>query len=313
MKDYQQSLATDDGAAPKKALSVGELLWDILPEGRQCGGAPANVVYHALRCGLDARICTAVGRDADGDGLVAFLESKGMKTDLVSRSELPTGTVTVALDANGVPNYTIHQPAAWDDIAATPAARAFAAQADFFCFGSLAQRQPASAKAIFELAAMTRPDALRVFDVNLRQDFYSPDVLELSLNTADVLKISDNELPVFRAIFHLPDDDSEALHAIRERFGLQFVLYTMGADGSRFLSVDGDLFQPAVAAGPVIDTVGCGDAFLGAFLAAWARQRTPADALAFAARIAGLVACHSGAMPDSDAYANAITRFSKEN
>jgi fructokinase len=151
-------------------LGIGEILWDLLPAGRQLGGAPANFAWHAAQLGADARVVSAVGDDADGREILARLAAMRLDTRLVAvRPGAPTGTVSVALDESGRPTYTIRERVAWDAPECGAEALAAAGRADALCFGTLAQRTPAGREAVQRLAAAARPDALRLFDINLRQ------------------------------------------------------------------------------------------------------------------------------------------------
>ncbi len=288
-----------------KLLAAGELLWDELPTGRRCGGAPGNIVYHAAMQGLDARLCSAVGQDPDGDELLDFARSCGLKTDFIPQIALASGRVSVTLN-NGIPVYVIHSPAAWDAIPLTKAVGDFAASADAFCFGSLAQRNAESQKTILSLASLTPEKALRIFDANLRQEFYSKSILEDSLNVANVLKLSDEELPVMRKIFKLPEDSKEALQKILEKFKLHFILFSCGKNGSYYLDSSAYIFQETISGGAVTDTVGCGDSFLASFISAYLSGASPEYAMYHASAVAGLVAASSGAMPDDDVFVRRV-------
>jgi len=293
----------------QKILAAGELLWDILPKGKQCGGAPGNVVYHALLHGMSAMLCSAVGQDALGNELLETIREKGLSADFITKNELPTGTVTVSLQ-NGHPEYTIHQPAAWDKIIVTDAVRKFAKEADVFCFGSLAQRSAVSRESIRLIADLMPSKAKKVFDVNLRQDFYSREMMEESLNIATILKISDEELPVLRKLLQLSEDLKTALQELLKRFTLESVIYTMGAKGSICCTEDEWIQEPVFSAGPATDTVGCGDSFLASFISAVLSGFSIKEAMHHASVIAGMTAVRNGAMPSDPAFIEASRNYS---
>lgn len=177
----------------KYVVGIGELLWDMLPAGKQLGGAPANFAYHVSRLGLDGLAVSAVGADPLGDEALASLRERGLRC-LVARTGRPTGTVQVSLDAAGVPQYEIKTGVAWDNIPFTAELAEVAASARAVCFGSLAQRSPVSRETIYRFLDTVPAECLKVFDINLRQHFYSREVLEESLRRADILKINDEEI-----------------------------------------------------------------------------------------------------------------------
>ena len=195
---------------------LGEVLWDMLPDGRQCGGAPANVIFHASKLGAQGLVVSAVGADADGDDLLAFLKGKGIDCSLVARNDLPTGTVTVTLE-NGMPSYVIHRPAAWDAIPYTDAIDAVVPRLSAVVFGSLAQRDGRSRETLFRVLRHPALHALKFFDINLRQKFYSRETIAESLEVADVLKLNDEECAVLAELFGLPGDPRGAVAALADR------------------------------------------------------------------------------------------------
>jgi fructokinase len=280
-----------------RVLGIGEVLWDLLPAGPQPGGAPANFACHAHALGARAGVVTRVGNDALGRDIRQRFETLGLPVGLVQMDErAPTGTVGVELDALGVPRFTIHENAAWDLLVATPPAVAAAAAADAVCFGSLGQRGEPARRCIQALVAATPPPALRIFDVNLRQPFYSDEVLLQSLRLANVLKLNDGELPVLSALAGAGGPPEAQLEALARRFDLRVVALTRGAGGSLLLGPGGFADHPGLPA-QVVDTVGAGDAFTAALalglLLGWPLDRTSA--------VANEVACHvcgcAGATP----------------
>ena len=277
---------------------MGELLWDMLPTGRQCGGAPANVVYHINQLGLPAFMISSVGNDADGDDLLAWLRTKNIDCRFVTRNSLPTGRVTVTLD-NGIPSYEIHKPAAWDAIAVTPelleACKSFKA----FVFGSLSQRCKESEEAIKTVMSALPFDCLKVFDINLRQSFYTKEIISASLAASDILKLNDEECTVMAEMFSLGGDDENIAAALADRFSLKAVILTRGAKGSALWRKGHAMeYYPVADCPKVVDTVGCGDSFLAAWLVSILTGKTPDQAMKRASEISAFVASQKGGMPN---------------
>ena len=274
---------------------LGEVLWDMLPDGRQCGGAPANVIFHASKLGAQGLVVSAVGADAAGDDLLAFLKGKGIDCSLVARNDLPTGTVTVTLE-NGMPSYVIHRPAAWDAIPYTDAVDAVVPRLSAVVFGSLAQRDERSRETLFRILRHPALHALKFFDINLRQKFYSRETIAESLEVADVLKLNDEECAVLAELFGLPGDPRGAVAALADRFGLSHVILTLGAKGS--MLYDGAAFAeyPVAPCEKLVDTVGCGDSFLAAWCVAFLCGKGADAAMREATALSAYVADHKGAM-----------------
>ena len=279
----------------KVIVGIGEILWDMLPSGKALGGAPANFAYHATRLGEEGWAVSAIGPDALGREIMDIVEAKRLKS-LISVTDKPTGTVQVELDAKGVPTYTIMEDVAWDNIPFTPEMEALARRADAVCFGSLVQRM-ASRASVLRFLRATRPGALKVFDINLRQHYYSPEVLEESLQLADILKINDEEIRIVANMFGLGDDDVAACRALIDRYALRLVILTKGADGSEVITTDEVILQPAGEA-QVVDTVGAGDSFTAAFVVAYLRGKSLSDAQRQASDTAAYVCSRKGAMPE---------------
>ena len=256
-----------------KILGIGELLWDLLPDGRQMGGAPANFAYHARALGADARIVSRVGDDDLGRELIARLESLDVPTYCVSVDPThPTGTVTVEVASDGQPRYTIHEGVAWDHLAPDPPLVMTLCGAEAVCFGTLAQRTEPSRTTIRELVGHAPKSAIRVCDINLRQDFYSPETLDASLQLANVAKLNDTELPLAGRLLGIDGTPREQIAALQHRYDLRLVAWTRGSQGS--LLFDGTHWQdhPGLRT-DVKDTVGAGDSFTAAItlglLAGW--------------------------------------------
>lgn len=251
-----------------KTVGIGELLWDVLPTGRRLGGAPVNFAYYARQQGARSCVVSAVGRDASGDELLAGVEALGLDAAAVQRNEYPTSTVEVTLDAAGVPAYRIRENVAWDHIRYSTEAEAAVADADAVCWGSLAQRSETSRAAIARIVDAAPAQCLRLFDVNLRLDYYDRTLVLDSIERADILKLNEDELPVVSRLCAVTGDAETRIARLAERFALRYVIFTEGGRGSRVTAADGrtsHLPTPHVA---VADTVGAGDSFTATFAVA---------------------------------------------
>ena len=283
---------------PFRCAGLGEVLWDLLPAGRQLGGAPANFAFHAAALGAEARVVSRVGSDEPGRDLLARLRELGLPVDAIAVDPAaPTGTVSVAMEAGGHPRYTIHEGVAWDRLTVGPAERAAVAAADAVCFGSLAQRTPGARAAIGELVDATPVAALRIFDVNLRQHYHSAAVIRSSLARANVLKVNESELPVLGAQLGLPAGEREALAALAPAHRLRAVIHTRGERGCLAL-VDGEWVEHPGMRVAVADTVGAGDAFTAAFALGLLRGWAPAVIVERATAVAAFVCTQRGATPE---------------
>ena len=279
-------------------VGIGEVLWDVLPEGRRLGGAPANFAYHAQQQGVEVFVVSAVGNDGEGQSIIAELAGRGLATQYIATvPAYPTGTVSVEL-TDGIPSYNIHAPVAWDFIPWSDPLKQLAGLADAVCFGTLAQRNSASLATIQRFLAHARPDCLKVFDVNLRQNFYNQDLIETSLNLCDLLKISDEELPAVADMFGLNGSDDFIAAELLKMYNLIYLVLTKGKDGGILYYDDKVVHVPAYDYGPRVDTVGCGDSFTAALTVGLLLGLPPEEAMTHASRIAGLVCASHGAMPD---------------
>ena len=293
---------------PKVVVGLGELLWDVLPEGKQLGGAPANFSVMSARLGNRAVIASRLGEDALGREARSYLA--GLPADLGSiqkDGKQPTGSVTVTLK-EGQAEYVIHEPVAWDFLEFTPEWKALAAEADAVCFGTLAQREPVSRKTIHSFLAATRRDCVRVFDVNLRKPFFTRVVIEDSLSKATILKLNDAEMPQVLSLLRLEGGvggglvapDASALRkgarALLEEFPLQLVCVTMGGSGSLLVTREGFDEHRGISI-DIADTIGAGDAFTAA-LTSYYLQGAPLKVLNEAGnRWGSWVASQVGGMP----------------
>ena len=272
----------------------GEMLWDVLPTGKQPGGAPLNVAVHLRNFGLDAQLISRVGHDDLGTELLAFVESKGLSTKYVQRGETHlTGVVKANVSNTNEVTYKIVQPVAWDYIQYEPALSSLVQGAEAFVFGSLAARSPVSRETLYRLLQQA---PLKVFDVNLRPPHYSRDVVQYLLRHADIVKLNHHELTEIMDWFGASSAEETALEWLAARFQLQAVCVTKGADGAA-LWTGGHLYRSPGRHVAVQDTIGSGDAFLAALLRGLLSHQPPADNLAFACAAGSLVATFQGATP----------------
>jgi fructokinase len=281
-----------------KILSIGEVLWDMLPSGRKVGGAPANLAFHCMQLGADVRMLSRVGNDALGRELIEFYRSLGLSTELIETdTAAPTGTVGVELSAEGQPKYTIHENTAWDKIEATDAALQFAQNADAVCFGSLAARSNTAFQTIQKLVSQTKPSALRVLDLNLRDPFVDKNVIESLLRLANVVKLNDEELTRIAAMFGVPGNTvTQHADGVINNYGLKMLILTCGAQGSRIFADGQEHFCNSHKIA-VVDTVGAGDAFT-AMVVVGLLSGLPTETINERANdIAAFVCTQSGATP----------------
>jgi len=280
-----------------RILGIGEVLWDLLPAGRKLGGAPANFVCHAYALGAEARLVSRVGDDSLGREILERWAGLGIPTWTIGiDAESPTGTVSVELAADGQPRFTIHENVAWDRIEAALTTLVAASEADAVCFGTLAQRSRPNRAAIHALLGATRPNALRIFDVNLRPPFVDAAILPESLALANVLKLNDHELPVLAELFGLRGTPAELLAALALRFELRVVALTRGGHGS-LIHAGGECSEHSGVQTTVLDTVGAGDAFTAAMTIGFLRGWKLDDINQRANEVAAFVCSQPGATP----------------
>jgi len=279
-------------------VGLGEALWDVFPDGDHFGGAPANVAVHAAALGAESWLVSAVGRDARGDEALARLEAAGVHCDTVARtSERATGIVRVALDAAGHPVYDIAAESAWDYVPWSPEVLRLAERADAVAFGSLAQRSPVSRATIRRAVATTRPTAWRLFDVNLRQQFYDAGVLTESLELATAVKLNEEELPVVSRLCGVGERPPiEQLRALCDRFTLRLAALTRGACGAVLVTAS-EVCESTAPPTLVADTVGAGDAFTATLLMGFLAGHSPAEVSKRANAVAAYVCSQPGATP----------------
>ena len=279
-------------------VGLGEALWDVLPEGKKLGGAPANFAYHVKQFGFNSMAVSAVGEDKLGEETLAELNSKGLDY-IMAQVPYPTGTVQVTLDDEGVPTYDIRENVAWDNIPFTPELEDLARNCRAVCFGSLAQRNIVSRTTINKfLDTMPSGDGrLKIFDINLRQNFYTKDIIKDSLKRCNVLKINDEELVVIGRLFDYPGlDMSNKCWLILGKYNLDMLVLTCGVNGSYVFTPGNVSFQETPRV-DVVDTVGAGDSFTGTFCASILNGMPVAEAHKLAVQVSAYVCTQSGAMP----------------
>jgi fructokinase len=280
-----------------KIIGIGEVLWDLLPSGAQIGGAPANFAWHAHALGAESAVISRVGNDALGNDIIQRFAELGLGKQTVQVDELaPTGSVTVGLSAKGIPNYVIHENVAWDNLTVSAAGLNAVSAADAVCFGSLAQRNRISRASIQYLLNSSPDRALRVFDINLRQHYYSREIIEKSLELANVLKLNQEELEVIGDLLGLTGPVQARIEALSRRYDLHLVALTRGADGSLLFQAGqwSDCHSIPI---DILDTVGAGDSFTAALVMGLLCKMELEEINSIANSVARHVCSCTGAMP----------------
>ena len=277
-------------------VGLGEVLWDVLPEGKQLGGAPANFAYHVSQFGHDALAISAVGNDALGDETLEALNARHLQ-HLMPRVDYPTGTVQVTLDDDGIPTYVIREGVAWDNIPFTAELEDVAQNTRAVCFGSLAQRSPVSRATIQAFLNAMPKDSLKIFDINLRQNFYNKEIIREALTACNILKINDEELVLIGRLFGYPGLDIEnKCWLLLGKYNLDMLVLTCGVNGSYVFTPGSVSFQetPTVE---VADTVGAGDSFTGTFVSGLLAGKSIEKTHRLAVDVSAYVCTCKGAMP----------------
>ena len=277
---------------------MGEALWDVLPEGKKIGGAPANFAYHVSQFGLESRVVSAIGDDALGNEILANFAGKNLK-GVIEKVPYPTGTVQVELDANGIPQYDIKENVAWDNIPFTTELEELARHTKAICFGSLAQRNVVSRETIrkFVNAMPAGDDSYRIFDINLRQGFYTSDTICQSMRSCNILKINDEELVTVSRLFGYPGIDLEnKCWILLAKYNLKMLILTCGVNGS-YVFVPGEVSFVETPVVKVADTVGAGDSFTATFISSILKGKSIKEAHRLAVEVSAYVCTQHGAMP----------------
>lgn len=279
-------------------VGMGEALWDVLPEGKKIGGAPANFAYHVSQFGLPSCVVSAVGDDDLGREIIENFTAKGLK-QLIADVPYPTGTVQVEIDQSGVPQYEIKENVAWDNIPYTERLESLAERTTAVCFGSLAQRNVVSRNTInrFLDVVSRNEENLIVFDVNLRQGFYNKEILCNSMKRCNILKINDEELVTVSRMFGYPGIDlQDKCWILLGKYNLKMLILTCGINGSYVFTPGNVSFQPTPKV-EVADTVGAGDSFTVAFISSVLKGKSVSEAHSLAVRTSAFVCTEKGAMP----------------
>lgn len=276
-------------------VGLGEILWDIFPERKVLGGAPANFAYHVSQFGFNGYAVSAIGNDLLGKEILKSLEEKELNY-LIEQTDFPTGTVKVQLDGRGIPTYEITENVAWDNIPFTTRLENLAKNTTTVCFGSLAQRNEVSRATIHKFLDLMPADSLKVFDINLRLKYFSKDIIIDSLNKASALKLNDEEIVKIAEIFELQGTDEELCQQLLDKYKLKFLILTKGTRGSYVLTP----YEKSFLATPkvtIADTVGAGDSFTAAFVASYLNGRSIAQSHQLAVEVSAYVCQQHGAMP----------------
>jgi fructokinase len=282
-------------------VGIGEILWDLLPQGKVLGGAPANFAYHAHQLGAEGYVISSIGKDELGEEILSQLANYDLNLQL-EKVDYPTGTVIVKLSGKGVPEYEIIKDVAWDYLSLTTDSYHLASETDAVCFGSLAQRNSVSRKVITDFVKLVPAKALKIFDINLRQSFYSRDLIEDSLKLANILKINDDELKLVTGLFGWADaNDEELCYNLINNYGLKLVALTCGTKGSHLFTADeqSSLSTPIVE---VRDTIGAGDSFTAGMAMGLLNNKSLKESHSIAVELSAYVCTHNGAMPEHPSY-----------
>ena len=277
-------------------VGLGEALWDVLPDGKKLGGAPANFAYHAAQFGLDTIAISALGEDKLAEETIDALKEHNLNY-LMPRVPYPTGTVQVTLTGDGIPTYDIKENVAWDNIPLTDEMLEVAKNARAVCFGSLAQRNVVSRENIHKFLDATPDDCVKIFDINLRQQFYTKEVIKESLKRCNILKINDEELVLIGRMFGYPGLDIEnKCWLILGKYNLDMLVLTCGTNGS-YVFTPGQMSFQETPKVEVADTVGAGDSFTGSFVGSILNGKPVPEAHKTAVHVSAFVCTQNGAMP----------------
>jgi fructokinase len=282
-----------------RIIGLGEVLWDLFPDGNYFGGAPANMACTAaglLGASGDVKLISALGDDQHGREAVNFLEQRHVDVSEIQITDAPTGTVTVKLDDSGQPLFNISANSAWDNIVWSERWRDLAANVDAICFGSLAQRGNTSRETIQKFIGVTSADALKVFDMNVRAPFYEPGTLIQSLKLSNVLKLNDLELCIIAEILSISGDSIDVLKRLQDDYQISTIALTQGSAGAVLIHHSEAVNVPSVPT-TVVDTVGAGDAFTAALIIGLLKNQSLTEIANFAIDVSSYVCSERGATP----------------
>lgn len=282
---------------PNYIVGLGEALWDLLPTGPQLGGAPANFAYHCAQFKLPAIAVSALGNDRLAEETLAQFQEKELQY-IMPRVSYPTGTVEVSIDAQGIPAYEIKEDVAWDHIPFTTEIQSLAKNCRAVCWGSLAQRNPDSRHTIESFLSLTPDSCIRIFDINLRQHYYTLERIESSLKLCNILKINDEELIVLRRLLAYSEEGENAFcNYLIDQYQLEMLVLTCGSVGSHVFCRDKQHSYIPTPMVKVVDTVGAGDSFTATFCAALLHNKPIAEAHRLAVEVSAYICTCRGAMP----------------
>ncbi len=281
-------------------VGLGEVLWDVFPEGPKFGGAPANFACSSAELSgqsADVFMVSGVGNDDLGRRAISALRDHGVSAQHVAASKFATGRVDVKLDAAGIATYQFAEDVAWDHLTWTPSMATLAAECDVVCYGTLAQRTSVSRETVERFVWSTPRGALRVFDINLRTPYWSEEVILDSLKLANVLKLNDAELPTLAAMLGLHGSDIDQLQQLNRLCSLKLTALTRGSSGALLVSANGETSDLPAEPTTVVDTVGAGDAYTSAMVIGLLRKLPLGTINQWASRVAAYVCSQPGATP----------------
>lgn len=277
---------------------IGEVLWDVFGDNKMFGGAPANCVCHCNTLGAEVYVISCMGNDKPGQQGLDFLANHGVNISGIAISEaFETGIVNVELDAEGKPEYEIRENVAWDHISFTKEMEEIAGKMDAVCFGSLSQRNITSKKSIEKFLDATSPECLRMFDMNIRQDYYTDAVILSSLKRANALKINDEELPLLATLLEITGSEEEQLISILKKCNLKLAILTCGAKGALLVTKNEVSFEVAPKPEIIASTVGAGDSFTAAAIMGYLQNKKLSEINKHANAVASYVCTQTGAVP----------------
>lgn len=280
----------------KKIVAFGEIVWDVFKDDSRLGGAPLNFTYYCRKNNCDAKIISAIGRDDLGRETLSKMKIFAIPADFVQISyTYPSGKVMVDIDENGLASYEICSPSAWDFIADSADTHEFLSQADAFVFGSLAQRNDFSRATLLKLVNYLPQNCLKVFDVNLRQNFYSSKILKKSMELSNIVKLNDDELKEISEMFEISGSEEEQAVGLFKLFNLKYLILTLGSRGHLIIS-EGQILRRSAVETRVVDTVGAGDSFTATFVSSLLNLNSLKEASDAAAEMAARVCSHKGAL-----------------
>ncbi len=279
-----------------KIASFGEIVWDVFPKEKILGGAPLNCAYYCQTLGANSKIISAIGADEDGNKALELIKKLNLETNCIQVSnEFPTGKVLVKVNETGDANYEILSDCAWDSIELSPETLDFVKDADAIVFGTLSQRSMKSRETLNKIIRACPQKALKVFDVNLRQNFYSKDIIISSLELSNILKLNSEELNILAEILEIKGDSKSQAKYLLERFKLNYLILTKGKFGHSIFAENLEINARAKAT-KVIDTVGAGDSFTAAFITNILQGKSPNEASEAAANMAAEIVAKRGAL-----------------